>query len=110
MNQHEFKIHESWRVFRIMSEFVDALELMKDVDPAVSIFGSARFDPGNRWYEMARELASRLSHAGFSIITGGGPGIMEAGTSPASADASPVPSCPPSGSNSPAPSRTSRTH
>ena len=69
---------ESWRVFRIMAEFVEALELLEDVNPGVSIFGSARTKESSPYYKMARELAARLSKAGFSIITGGGPGIMEA--------------------------------
>ena len=78
MHDSQQTSNESWRVFRIMAEFVEALELMKDVNPAVSIFGSARTVPANPYYKMARELAARLSRAGFSIITGGGPGIMEA--------------------------------
>ncbi|MFH0946019.1 MAG: TIGR00730 family Rossman fold protein [Planctomycetota bacterium] len=69
---------ESWRVFRIMAEFVEALELLGDINPGVSIFGSARTKESSPYYKMARELAARLSKAGFSIITGGGPGIMEA--------------------------------
>lgn len=78
MANPQYRMTESWRVFRIMAEFVEALELLQDVDPAVSIFGSARTKPSSRYYKMAREFAARLSQAGFSIITGGGPGIMEA--------------------------------
>lgn len=78
MNTAQYRIHESWRIFRIMAEFVDALENMKNVDPAVSIFGSARTKPGTRYYKMAYDLAWKLSKQGFSVITGGGPGIMEA--------------------------------
>ena len=78
MNSAQYRMRESWRIFRIMAEFVEALELMQDVDPAVSIFGSARTRPSNRYYKMARDLAVQLSDAGFSVITGGGPGIMEA--------------------------------
>ncbi len=69
---------ESWRIFRIMAEFVEALELLQNVEPAVSIFGSARMNEDHPHYKMARELAVRLSKSGFSIISGGGPGIMEA--------------------------------
>ena len=74
----EYRMKESWRIFRIMAEFVEALELMKDVDPAVSIFGSARTKMSHQYYKQARDLAKTLSNHGFSIITGGGPGIMEA--------------------------------
>ncbi|MCC7172591.1 MAG: TIGR00730 family Rossman fold protein [Planctomycetes bacterium] len=78
MQTLEYRAKESWRVFRIMAEFVDALERLQDVGPAVSIFGSARMNASHRYYKMARKLASKLSKDGFSIITGGGPGIMEA--------------------------------
>ncbi|MBK6940432.1 MAG: TIGR00730 family Rossman fold protein [Planctomycetes bacterium] len=78
MQTLEYRAKESWRVFRIMAEFVDALERLQDVGPAVSIFGSARMNASHRYYKMARRLASKLSKDGFSIITGGGPGIMEA--------------------------------
>ncbi|MBN1881448.1 MAG: TIGR00730 family Rossman fold protein [Deltaproteobacteria bacterium] len=69
---------DSWRMFRIMSEFVDGFETLPDVMPAVSIFGSARVKPEDPRYETARTIARKLTDAGFSIITGGGPGIMEA--------------------------------
>ncbi|MBI4878442.1 MAG: TIGR00730 family Rossman fold protein [Planctomycetes bacterium] len=78
MNTTEYITEQSWRVFRIMAEFVEALELLEDVEPAVSVFGSARTKPSNKYYKKARKLAAKLSEAGFSIITGGGPGIMEA--------------------------------
>lgn len=78
MSTQEYRMKESWRIFRIMAEFVEALELMQDVDPAVSIFGSARTKPTDRYYKMAVKLAAMFSNAGFSVITGGGPGIMEA--------------------------------
>lgn len=71
--------HESWRIFRIMSEFVEGFEVMAEVGPAVTIFGSARTPPDHPDYQAAEETARRLSKAGFAIITGGGPGIMEAG-------------------------------
>ena len=69
---------ESWRVFEIMSEFVDATERLKEISPAVSIFGSARVTPDSPYYLLAEEIARKLSDAGFSVISGGGPGIMEA--------------------------------
>jgi uncharacterized protein (TIGR00730 family) len=69
---------ESWRIFRIMAEFVDAIDTLSRVERAVSIFGSARVDPESPYYEKARYLAEKLANAGFSVITGGGPGIMEA--------------------------------
>ncbi len=75
----EYSARESWRVFEIMSEFVDSTERLKDISPAVSIFGSARTKPDSPYYQLAEEIARALSDAGFSVITGGGPGIMEAG-------------------------------
>jgi len=69
---------ESWRVFRIMAEFVDAIEELSKIGHAVSIFGSARDAPGDIYYEKAREVARLLGKEGFGVITGGGPGIMEA--------------------------------
>lgn len=67
-----------WRVFRIMAEFVEGFEVMGRIGKAISIFGSARTRPDNRYYKMAEELAYDLAKRGFAIITGGGPGIMEA--------------------------------
>ena len=69
---------ESWRVLRITSEFVDGFEHLKDVYPAVSIFGSARTELSNKYYHSAVRTAELIGKAGFAIITGGGPGIMEA--------------------------------
>ncbi len=69
---------DPWRVFRIMSEFVDGFEIMSEVGPAVSIFGSARTPPEDRFYKLARKLAGMLAEKGLTVITGGGPGIMEA--------------------------------
>jgi len=71
-------IEESWRVFRIMAEFVDAIEVLSDVHKAVSIFGSARVAPTDIYYQKAEHLSQLLAKNGFSVITGGGPGIMEA--------------------------------
>ena len=69
---------ESWRVFGIMSEFVEATERLAHIPPAVSIFGSARVARGHPYYQLTEDVARRLSDAGFSVISGGGPGIMEA--------------------------------
>ena len=72
------KARESWHILGIISEFVEATERLAEIRPAVSIFGSARIKPGHRWYELTVDLARRLSDAGFAVISGGGPGIMEA--------------------------------
>ena len=69
---------DPWRLFRIMAEFVDGFDTMSRVAPAVSIFGSARTLPDNMYYKMAEQLARELVAKGFAVITGGGPGIMEA--------------------------------
>jgi uncharacterized protein (TIGR00730 family) len=71
-------IEESWRIFRIMAEFVEAIEALSQIKRAVTIFGSARIRPGDPYYAKAEHLTRRLAEKGFSIITGGGPGIMEA--------------------------------
>ena len=70
--------HESWHAFEIMAEFVGATESLKEITPAVSIFGSARTKPDHPCYQMAEKIARLVSDAGFSVISGGGPGIMEA--------------------------------
>ncbi len=70
--------YETWRIFKIMSEFVEGFELLSNVTPAVSIFGSARVKPDQPYYMLAEHIARKLSDAGFSVVTGGGPGIMEA--------------------------------
>ncbi|HQR51565.1 MAG TPA: TIGR00730 family Rossman fold protein [Methylophilaceae bacterium] len=75
---NERSSQEAWRVFEIMAEFVDATERLKEISPAVSIFGSARTPPDHPYYRLAEEIARQLSDAGFSVISGGGPGIMEA--------------------------------
>ncbi|MCX7822562.1 MAG: TIGR00730 family Rossman fold protein [Syntrophobacterales bacterium] len=72
-------VQDSWRLFRILAEFVDGFEVLSEVYPAVSIFGSARVQPGDEVYEKTVIIARELAKAGFNIITGGGPGIMEAG-------------------------------
>lgn len=76
---HDWRHSFHWRVFRIMAEFVDGFQFLADIKRAVTFFGSARFTDDNRWYKTARELAQMLAKAKFSVITGGGPGIMEAG-------------------------------
>ncbi len=68
---------DAWRIFRILSEFVDGFETMTNFGPSVSIFGSARILPGTPYYELATEVAKKIAEKGFGIITGGGPGIME---------------------------------
>ncbi len=74
-----FNVGDSWRLFKIMSEFVDGFDGLSEINrPAVSIFGSARTKPGEKYYQLAEEIARGLAAAGYAIITGGGPGIMEA--------------------------------
>ena len=80
---------EAWRLFGIMSEFVEATDRLSTIRPAVSIFGSARTPPGTPYYELTEKIALLLSDAGFSVISGGGPGIMEAANKGAYAGASP---------------------
>lgn len=69
---------DSWKIFKIMSEFVEGFQRMARVHPSVSIFGSARFKEDNPYYVMTEDLSKRLSDAGFAVVSGGGPGIMEA--------------------------------
>lgn len=76
---NEIRTNDSWGIFKIMSEFVNGYESMARLGPCVSIFGSARTKPDNPYYELAEEIAFKLTQSGFGIITGGGPGIMEAG-------------------------------
>ena len=76
---------DTWRVMRIMSEFVEGFDALAELGTAVTIFGSARTKPGDLHYETAVEVAQKLGEAGFNIITGGGPGIMEAGNKGAKA-------------------------
>lgn len=71
-------VNESWRMFRIMAEFVEAIEELSDIGRAVTIFGSARITPENPYYRKTEHLARLLAQQGFGVITGGGPGIMEA--------------------------------
>ena len=72
-------VNDSWRLFKILAEFVDGFEALGDLYPAVTIFGSARVKPGDETYEKTYEIAKKLSLHGYNVITGGGPGVMEAG-------------------------------
>jgi len=74
----EVKAESSWQIFKVMSEFVEGFEKLNKIGPCVSVFGSARTQPGHPLYTMAEELAKKLTKEGYGIITGGGPGIMEA--------------------------------
>ena len=80
---------ESWKIFQIMAEFVEGFERLCQIRPSVSIFGSARTPPDHPWYQKAEETARLLSDAGFSVVSGGGPGIMEAANKGAQAGKSP---------------------
>jgi uncharacterized protein (TIGR00730 family) len=75
----EIKGANSWMIFKVMSEFVEGLEKLAKIGPCVTIFGSARVKPSNPYYKMAEEIAYQLVQQGYGVITGGGPGIMEAG-------------------------------
>ena len=80
---------DTWRVFQIMSEFVEGYEKLSNIRPSVSVFGSARFKPEHPYYKLAEEISLGLSNAGFSVVSGGGPGLMEASNKGAFAGASP---------------------
>ena len=75
---NEVKSNDSWAVFKIMSEFVNGFENLSKIGPCVSIFGSARTQPDHKYYKIADELAFKICKKGYGVITGGGPGIMEA--------------------------------
>ena len=77
-NWTESKAHSSWQIFKIMAEFVDGFEALAKIGPCISIFGSARTKPGQPYYELTVNTAKLLAQEGFGIITGGGPGVMEA--------------------------------
>ncbi len=83
------KARESWHLWGIISEFVESAERLSEIRPAVSIFGSARSKAGTPVYSLTEEIANKLSHAGFAVISGGGPGIMEAANKGAQAGPSP---------------------
>src|SRR5260370_17674932 len=78
-NWSEIKSSDSWVIVKVMSEFVEGFEKMAKIGPCVSIYGSARVKPSNPYYKMAEDIAVRLVQQGYGVITGGGPGIMEAG-------------------------------
>ena len=78
-NWNDIKTEDSWQIFKIMSEFVEGFEKMKKIGPCVSVFGSARTAEDNPYYQAAMEISEKLVENGFGVITGGGPGIMEAG-------------------------------
>ncbi len=77
-NWNEIKTNDSWAVFKIMGEFVEGYEKLAKIGPCVSIFGSARTPADNPYYALAQRIAKRITDLGFGVITGGGPGIMEA--------------------------------
>jgi uncharacterized protein (TIGR00730 family) len=83
-NWSETKAEDAWSIFKIMGEFANGYEKMSAIGPCVAIFGSARTAPDNKYYIMAEEIAYELTQRGFGVITGGGPGIMEAGNKGAS--------------------------
>ena len=74
----QIKGENSWTMFKVLAEFVDGFETLNKIGPCISIFGSARTKPDNRYYKLAVAIAKRLTEEGFGVITGGGPGIMEA--------------------------------
>lgn len=74
----EIKAQDTWQIFKIMAEFVEGFEKMSKIGPCVSIFGSARTAPDHKYYLLAEEIAFQLTKEGYGVITGGGPGIMEA--------------------------------
>jgi hypothetical protein len=78
-NWNEVKTNDSWGIFKIMGEFVGGYEKMSRIGPCVSIFGSARTKPDNEYYILAERIAKKITQNGYGVITGGGPGIMEAG-------------------------------
>jgi len=78
MTAFDVPTEETWRVFRIMAEFVEGFEELASIGPAVTIFGSARIGPQDKYYKLAQQTASLLAKAGFAVITGGGDGVMEA--------------------------------
>ena len=78
-NWNEIKTNDSWAIFKIMAEFVEGYEKLSKIGPCVSVFGSARTKEDNQYYKLAEEVAFQLTQNGYGVITGGGPGIMEAG-------------------------------
>ena len=76
---NEIKTNDSWAIFKIMGEFVNGYEKLSKIGPCVSVFGSARIKPEHKYYKLAVEVAEKIVDSGYGVITGGGPGIMEAG-------------------------------
>ena len=76
---NEIKTNDSWAIFKIMGEFVSGYEKLSQIGPCVSVFGSARTKPDHKYYKLAEEVTRKIVESGYGIITGGGPGIMEAG-------------------------------
>ncbi|MDY7395503.1 TIGR00730 family Rossman fold protein [Aureibaculum sp. 2210JD6-5] len=76
---NEIKTNDTWAIFKIMAEFVNGYEKMSKIGPCVSVFGSARTKPDEKYYKLAESIAYELTQNGYGVITGGGPGIMEAG-------------------------------
>ena len=85
----EIETHNSWSIFKILGEFVEGYKKLSRIGPCVTIFGSARTSHDNPYYELAREIAFKLTQAGFGVITGGGPGIMESANMGAKAGGGP---------------------
>jgi uncharacterized protein (TIGR00730 family) len=83
---NEIKSADSWAIFKVMAEFVEGFDKLAKIGPCVSIFGSARTPRDNEYYKIAEEIAAKLVRHGYGVITGGGPGIMEAGNKGASAE------------------------
>ena len=75
---NEIKTHDSWSIFKIMGEFVEGYEKLSSIGPSISFFGSARIKPDNKYYKLAEEIAEEIVNRGYGVITGGGPGVMEA--------------------------------
>ena len=75
---NEIKTSDSWQIFKILSEFVEGFETLSKIGPCVSVFGSARTKPSNEYYKLAEVIGAKLTQNGYGVITGGGPGIMEA--------------------------------
>ena len=76
---NEIKTNDSWSIFKIMGEFVQGFETLQRIGPCISIYGSARMAADSPVYNQSREVARQLSERGYGVITGGGPGVMEAG-------------------------------
>lgn len=76
--RYETQAHDAWKMFQIMAEFVEGYDRLKNITPSVTLFGSARFTPDSPYYAIAEEIGELLSNAGYSVVTGGGPSVMEA--------------------------------